>query len=457
MAPRKGLVPLAIGGLLAAGLTTAIVLSDRSDSARSRGSSEAEADAPRIKPNRKIPPRTVTVPDRPPAPVDVEATKSRVAEIMQRIKVGADATGRESLGVELAQCLRRLGPHVEPATKDELLELLTTIEPQWRGLVGTALGALHGDEETARKLLAIYKEERAPDVHATAAIFDALSLMRTPGIAPDLLAMLDERGPHQTLVVQAIGAIGEPKSVTALIGRLDDSTEPKNAIVAVLGASKDPAVLQAMVDAASKGEPAIPLVQAMGQTRNVCFAPLLRTMADRDPEASSAILRALGCCADREGALYLLALAESDKPSSQVAARALHDVRAPDTVAILAEQWDKTGPRGRAAILEASSRLAHPSARIMAISREALEDPDERVRLVSARILGRRGERDNIAPLVDFLGRDTNSRELHAGLEALLRIELPEAAEKVLASLALLPETERNTYRIRAQRILAKG
>ncbi|MHC4451887.1 MAG: HEAT repeat domain-containing protein, partial [Planctomycetota bacterium] len=250
---------------------------------------------------------------------------------------------------------------------------------------------------------------------------------------------------------------GEPKSVEALIGRLDDPSAPTQAIVAVLGASKDPAVLAAMTDAASKGEPAIPLVQAMGQTRNVCFAPLLRTMADRDPEASSAILRALGCCADREGALYLLALAESDKPSSQVAARALHDVRAPDTVAILAEQWDKTGPRGRAAILEASSRLAHPSARIMAISREALEDPDERVRLVSARILGRRGERDNIAPLVDFLGRDTNSRELHAGLEALLRIELPEAAEKVLASLALLPETERNTYRIRAQRILAKG
>ena len=453
-----------MGGLLATGMTAAMILSLRDgEGKRSHASDDdARSAAPRIKPVRSAERRKPAIPIATArARVDVPKSRARVGEILARFTVGSDSTGREALGVELAHHLRQLGADVDPATKARLLELLVTIEPSSRRLVGKALGALEGDEQTARQLLAIYQEQRFPDVYATGAIFDALGLMKVGAITPDLLAMLGKGNPHEVLAVAAIGTIGDTNGVKALVDRLGDSTRPKTcaAIVAVLGASRDPAVLQAMSIAATDADPAtaVSLANAMGLTRDTRFAAQLREMVESAPEGylNPAAMRALGRCADRDAALFLLRMTEAKGAAANVAARALHEIGTPDTVGALVARWDETGPRGRAAILEAASRLPNPSARMMSTARSALGDKDERVRLIAARTLGRRGERDNIDALTDYIAQSEAHRELAAGFESLLRIEDPEAARAVVASLERLPTADRKSYRIRAQRILA--
>ncbi len=462
MLARKQLV-FVFGGLLASGATVAMVLSLRGGGERRAHASgdSAGPGAPRIKPARSAErrkPPTAVVTER--APIDVSKTRARVHEILASFTVGSDMAGRESLSAELAYHLRQLGADVEPATKARLLELLVTIEPLSRRLVGKALGALKGDEPTARQLLAIYQEQRSPDVYATGAIFDALGLMGVGAITPDLLAMLGKGGPHDVLVIGALGTIGETNGVQALIVRLGTATHPKTraAIITVLGASRDPAVLQAMSSAAADADPAtaLSLAKAMGLTRDVRFAAPLRKMVESASEGyvNPAAMRALGRCADRDAALFLLRMTEAKGAAANVAARALHEIRTPDTVGVLMARWDETGPRGREAILEATSRLSNPSARMMSTARSALGDEDERVRLTAARTLGRRGERDNIDSLTDYIAQSEGRRELAAGLEALLRIDEPVAARAVLGSLDRLPKLDRKSYRIRAQRIL---
>lgn len=454
---RTKSVLLALGGLVAVGATALLVWS--LFVAGSSGSRSPDRETvPGAEANRP----DVRGPRRSAPPIDVPKSKARVAEILTTLPQESDLRQRESLALELRNLLRRVGEErVDAATKEQLLSLLLTIEPRGRRLVAQALGALEGDEATARRLLQIWRNTET-DAHIANVILEALAQMHVPALLPDLLDMLDAGSPHAPLIVGAIGTSGGRAGGKALVVRLTQSTPPetRQAIVSVLSKNRDPEVLRSVADALvhADAQARKSLVEILGRARAARFVRQLCVLYDSEPdeEVRLQVLRALGRIGDRDAALFLLDTVNRSGPDADHAVRALKDIRRPDAVDVLAERWDTLKPPIRSAVMGAAARLSEPSAKLVVKARLALCDPDESTRISAARVLGRPGREEHIEPLVDYLERDTGTQAQGTGLDSLLRIGTPASAEAVLANLHLVSEDAGKVYRMRAQRILAR-
>jgi HEAT repeat protein len=460
---RLNWVLLAFGVLVAAGATAllAVSLVDSQSGADRGPKGSPQSDPPGVS-DHEIPRPERRQPIRDPAPFNARKSKVRVGEILAELEGPPPPHGRGSLGIELCHHLRGLGSQVDPATKQKLFELLLSVGPQERRLVGEALGALDGDEESARRLLRLYREQTLPDIYAKRAIFDALGRMRVQSVVSDLATMLREDGHDESLVVEALAGIGGLASAQALIERLQRPARPelRQSIVTALGSSRDPEILEAVAqsleDPDTQGRAA--LVEALGMTRDVRFAGRLRELHDKEPDGRvrHQMLRALGRFGDRDSVLLLLKTVERGGPEAGHAVSALNEVRNPQTVDALAARWNELGPRARAALLHSAARLPEPSETLMRKARDALLDVDEQTRLEAVHLLGRPACEENIRALADFVARSTSARERRAAMEALLRIRTPAAAKAVIDQVDRLPAQARADCRVRAERILER-
>ncbi|MGQ0612868.1 MAG: HEAT repeat domain-containing protein [Planctomycetaceae bacterium] len=399
--------------------------------------------------------------DGPEFTAELSQQSARVLEIIETITKESDPSRRQILGLELETLLRKLGHRVDASTKNRLIELLLTIDRQWRPLVGQALGAIHGDEALARRLIQL-GEEQAGDVYTVSALFQAVGQMKVEAVVPDLLAMLGRAHPQEALIVRALGDIGGAAGAQALVARLGQPIRPetRQAIEAVLGNSRDPAVLDAVAtaldtpDSSTRGT----LLDILGMSRDLRYAAKVRELleTERDEDVRRRALRALGRFGDAASGDALVAAAEQGGPMGDAAIQAIHEIRNPETLLTIASRYDALGPNGRLAIMGAVSTLPNLPEALRELSLAALQDDQENVRNFAASGLGRSGRDDNVEGLTDFLKRSKSPRERSAGFEALLRINTKAAAEAVLGVLDLLPEALRDDYRRRCEGILAR-
>jgi len=401
--------------------------------------------------------------DGPEYRAELERDAKRVLEILDGILLEEDPSRRQLLGNEMQGLVRRLGGRLDAATKERLFDLFAKIEPKWKGLVAQVLGSLENDTESAKRLLAIAQEPTA-DVYTTSAAFQALQQMQPRELLPELVALLGSGTRNEALVVKTIGRIGGEDGAKALLARLAGPIRPetRQSIEATLGESRDPKALEAVVAALDGADAATrrSLVDILSWRRQQAepYAERLRAILDADPdeEVQRSVLRALGRIGDRASGERLLQVAEGGGPLAPAAVQAIHELNNPETIDALASRWDKMGPSGRAALMNAAQRLAMPTPALFDLAAANLRDGDESLRTNAARLLGRRGRSESVEPLVDFLRRASSQRERTAGFEALLKIESRGAAEAVLAHLDLLPEAVREVYRERCRRILER-
>jgi len=387
----------------------------------------------------------------------------RVVEVLETIPAELDPSKRQILGNELEGLLRRLEGRVDSATRERLFDLFVRIDLQWKPLVGQAIGALRGDVDAARRLLKMSQDPDA-DVHTIGAVYQALGSIQAQEVVPDLIGMLGQASKNEALIVRAIGAIGGDEGRKALLDRLSTTIRPetRHSIEAVLGGSNDPKIADAAAEALRTSDVAarasLVNVLAMSGAMGARHGDALRDLAENDPdeEVRRRALTALGRIGDPACGEALLRAVEAGGSLAPYATQAIHEIRNPETIGALAARWDKLGDASRAAVMNAAQSLPSPTPELVALARTSLGDRSEGIRSNAARLLGRPGHDDAVEPLVDFLQRASSYRERTAGVEALMKIATPAAAEAVLNQLDALPAAARDGYRERCRKILER-
>ncbi|MGH7162017.1 MAG: HEAT repeat domain-containing protein, partial [Planctomycetota bacterium] len=391
--------------------------------------------------------------DGPEARLELAHASARLLETLDAITQEPDPNRRHQRWTELKSLLRELGHRVDPVVRDRLIDMLTTVDQNWRPLVGDALGALEGDAGTAKKLTALF-QSRPENRYTRSAILIALGKMKVPDVVPELVATLGSGYENEDLIVRAIGQIGGPDAQQALFERLGKPIQPetRREIEAVLGNAPVAAVVKAMVDALPDAHPQLraSLLNILGTTRDARHADAVLKLLEneKDEGVRKAAIRALGELGDARCGAALLKIVEEGGAPARDAERALHQLRDPETVAAIADRWDRLSDQGRAALMGAWSRIPLPGEKGTTLARETgLRDRDERVRTGSLRLLGRPGANDNVEPIAAHLRRNPNIREASTAFESLRRINTPEAAEAAIHHLYVLPEAQRDSYR----------
>lgn len=369
---------------------------------------------------------------RPGAPVASIALA--LARLHERI-----ATGEGDEGFVVARTRHAVA--AAPATVEALVAELRVASDEERGGIVTVLGWLEGDtivpalaralewpavQRQAAELLARRgtvavaplldalgaaraSDEATDDTVLRKAAAAALGRIGAPAAVPALVALLD--GPPDVAVVAAgaLGAIGAPDAFEPLLARLDHpQAAVRQAVVAAL---------------CSLGHPALP-----GR-----LAALLQAGSPRLREAG---VKIAGYFADPASLGPLLALAHDPDESVRRAAieqLALFDDASQDTgvLGVLAGMFDApSSPTERAAVARA---LAHvdATAAIPAL-RRAFADQDPWVRYYAARSAGHVRRAETVATLVELALGDPVPPVRIAAIEALGAIGDPAGLEALV-------------------------
>ncbi|MHC4549148.1 MAG: HEAT repeat domain-containing protein [Planctomycetota bacterium] len=392
--------------------------------------------------------RTARAPDR--IPHDSEETRrmrleasGRVVEILEKLTSTENRTERWELSRELKDLLRTLGDQASPAVRQRLLEMLQTVEPRWRPLIGDALGSLRGDVDTAKALVDMLRGD-PKNAYTRNAIYTALGMMRVSEIAPRLLDMIGQNHPDEAKIVETLGKIGGPEEIKALFDRLDGPLLPntRREIEKVLQAKhQHPGLMDKVARSMEKAdaETRRSLLRILGASKNPAHAKAVRELlkTETDSRTRQAAIEALGRFGDRESGELLLDLIQRGEPDDQrKAVRALHQIKDPKTVNLLAGRWEALDQEGRVAVMGAGARLAMPGEKLNQLARESgIHDDRMRVRTAAAQLLGRRGQDGNVGALVNYLDRTKHPSEINTALTALSRIHTQKAAEEAIRAL----------------------
>jgi aminopeptidase N len=159
--------------------------------------------------------RTATdVPDRADAAFalgnlrDNEAAANALGEAAQRDKFW---------GVR-EEALRALGRINSPPARKQVLAALSNDQPWVRVVAVEQLGKYHGDEEVAKRLQNIYKDDKAYSVRGAA--LQSLALDKAPNAEPTLEKALTISSPDDVLrsaALRAMGSLGDNSVVPALL------------------------------------------------------------------------------------------------------------------------------------------------------------------------------------------------------------------------------------------------
>jgi len=350
---------------------------------------------------------------------------------------------RRTRYMELQRLLRLMGHRVTPEVRQQLLQMLVTVEPRDSMLVGEAIGSLEGDKQTA---LALVDMLQGPDLHlrVTHAIYAALGSMNVREISGPLFGMIGEGREDEHLIVRTLGTVAGPDEVRKLFGKLDgplrDQTRTEIELVLRQKATL-PGLLDEVAGALDDADVTKrrSLLRILGASSNPEHAEKVRELLakETDPDSRRMAIQALGSFGDPESANTLLDIVKTGSQTDQRrAVQAIHTIRNPETISMLAGQWTGLDAPGRLAVIGAAARLPDPSDDLVKLARsKGLYDEDMRVRSSAARLLGRPGQDDNVTPLCEFLGRAQHPSELSAALSALEQIGTKRAAEDALRAL----------------------
>ncbi len=261
---------------------------------------------------------------------------------------------------------------------------------------------------------------------------------------PGLLRLLDTDEPRKDKLVREIAALGGAAAWEGLIERLRDPSL-RTAIEVALGERAPPEFIDrlkgellASADPAARASGARILANTADARHGADVRELL--LGEREWEVRHAAIGALGRFGD---ATTLVGLARHGGREGRTAGFALMECRDTGALEEAATRWPELDPGTRFALLHAATGAGGP---FLDVAKEALHDPDERVRLQSVRVLGGLGD-DAVEPLLDHALRDLGATEAERAVQVLADLGTRRAAEAGLRALETLPPRRQEPYR----------
>jgi aminopeptidase N len=133
-------------------------------------------------------------------------------------KALGDAARHDKFWGVREEALRALGRMNATPARKEVLSALSNSQPWVRTVAVDQLGRFHGDEDVAKRLENIYKDDKAYTVRGAA--LQSLALDKAPEAESDLEAALATSSPDDVLrsaALRAMGSLGDSKVVPALL------------------------------------------------------------------------------------------------------------------------------------------------------------------------------------------------------------------------------------------------
>ncbi|GEM_PF-2197464 len=303
----------------------------------------------------------------------------------------------------------------------------------------------------------------------------ALGRIGSPEALPALLGALDPRYEGASRVrhqaAQALGELGLPEAVPALLETLAADPEGivRQAAIGALGQIGDPraapalrASLEMEKDMLLRAEAALALGRLRGddmENTNARVEALLQALQrEEEPLVRAAIALGLGEARPRGAVPALVALLHGREPESvrRSAAWALARIATPEARSALREALS-ADPEIRLAAAFALGGAGDPAA-VPALRGAALDDPDPEDRARAAQLLGSLSDPTAAEALVQLLRSDRYASVRRAAAEALGALGDADAAAVPLALPALVAALETDRDRsVRAAAAAALG
>jgi HEAT repeat protein len=333
-------------------------------------------------------------------------------------------------------------------TFEELIEALRDEDPVVRSQAAEALG--HSDDPRAVEPLLEALRDEIPEVRAEAAyafgklgiadsrVFEALiealcdsdSGVRTMAavglweivhqraderaLEPLCSALLSDDEPEtRATAACALGTLGDPRAVDALVQALeDDYLDVAESAAEALGKIRDPRAVDALVQALEDNDPGVreSAAKALGEIRDPrAVDALVQALEDNDPGVRESAAKALGEIRDpRAGQPLLEALHDEVAYVVVEAAIALQQIGYPEgievLIGVLAAPFVYYGARLRKKVIDALTKVLKPDV-IDSLIRD-LADGNRLVRTRAALALGALGDARAVDALVEVLDDD---------------------------------------------------
>jgi len=393
--------------------------------------------------------------DSPETVAERQRQSHRVVAILDEIMKVENRSERWKLHQELQNLLRKLGHRVSPQVKERLLQMLVTVDRQWRNLIGDAIGSMQGDVGVAKTLIDML-QQRPESRETRHAICSALAKINVPEIKSDLLGMLGEAFEDEHLIVRALGRVAGAGELDRFIGMLDGPLRPvtRHEIEEVLKKKRNvPGVMDDIVERLKEAKDPTSkrsLLTIVALSRDAEHSELVRDIAssETNPLVRGEAYKALGRLGDKESGKFLLkVLTRGDAQDRRRAAQALQGIKDPETVDLFMAEWDVLSGTAKRAAMGAAALLPRPSERqVERALRDGIHDPQILVRTNSIRVLGRGGRDDHVEPLANVLSKSKHPSEWGAAFQSLQKIGTKKAAESAISMLHVVPDKRQRTY-----------
>ena len=154
------------------------------------------------------------VPDRS----DAAAALGDVKDNDAVVNALGEAARRDRFWGVRNEALRALGRLNSPAVRKQVLAALSNDQPWVRQVAVEQMGRFQNDEDAAKRLQSISRDDKAYSVRSAA--LQSLAQLKAPGTAPLLEKVLNAASPHnvlQTAALRAMGALDDPSLVPTLV------------------------------------------------------------------------------------------------------------------------------------------------------------------------------------------------------------------------------------------------
>jgi HEAT repeat protein len=240
-------------------------------------------------------PRTVKrrLTPRSPRPLtDEDRTK-----IKEAMKVVRASSRQGATSYSRIQALKLLTPYDDPSVSRSLRSLMRDRDPDVRKALADVLAA-HDNLESAKMLLTLISQRNAAlGVSAAAALASLRDEKAVEWLYSSALTSTPS-GAARAAVAEALGRIGEERSVPHLLNALSDkSGEVRAAAAIALGRFREAGAIKrlAVLTRDSTARVRTAALLALGSIRNPTVAgEVIKCLKDKDPAVRSAAARALG-------------------------------------------------------------------------------------------------------------------------------------------------------------------
>jgi len=276
-----------------------------------------------------------------------------------------------------------------------------------------------GDPKSVEPLIAQLNDENA---YVRIRVIDALGRIGDPKSVEPLIAQLnDENGYVRIRVIDALGRIGDPKSVEPLIAQLKDENA-RGQVIDALGRIGDPKAIEPLIAQLEDENVRRPVIDALVRIGAPAVEPLIAQL--KDENARGQVIDALGRIGDPNVIGLLIAQLKDENVRRQVI-DALVRIGAPAVEPLIAQLKDENVREHVIGVLCRFDR-----SKVVEPLIAQLKDENVREQIIDA--LGRIGDPKSIDPLIAQL-KDETVREQVIGV--LCRFDSPKVVDPLIAQL----------------------